>query len=226
MVRYIYTIGLPKETNFLTIMMLNAMSNNLPHVQNHIANALSVSTTTSIYSPSNIHSHLDVKQQLINMAKGSGDVALLANDKGGTSHGTQSKTCSERRHQGHSYCCTNCNSWGYYAKDCFGKGGSMEGKHEEVLAWKRTAHESTNKRIKPAAKPTSTEKPGAVRYDTGGHAYTSLMVRHTRLFILLILQLHLPLHLLTPKSVSLQVWPVIVSHLLSSVSSLSSTVMN
>ncbi|KAG1765823.1 hypothetical protein EDD22DRAFT_746682, partial [Suillus occidentalis] len=64
LVRRIYAIGLPKEDDFLTIMMLNAMSDDLPHVRNHIADALATSTTTSIYGPSNIRSRLDVEQQL------------------------------------------------------------------------------------------------------------------------------------------------------------------
>ncbi|KAG1729815.1 hypothetical protein EDD22DRAFT_755330, partial [Suillus occidentalis] len=64
LVRCIYAIGLPKEDNFLTIMMLNAMSDDLPHVRNHIVDALATSTTTSIYGPSNIRSRLNVEQQL------------------------------------------------------------------------------------------------------------------------------------------------------------------
>ncbi|KAG0693561.1 hypothetical protein DFH29DRAFT_772007, partial [Suillus ampliporus] len=63
-VRCIYVIGLPKEDDFLTIMMLNAMSDDLPHVRNHIADALATSTSSSAYGPSNIRSRLDVEQQL------------------------------------------------------------------------------------------------------------------------------------------------------------------
>lgn len=168
----------------MTIMMLNAMSDDLPHVRNHIADALATSTTTSIYGPSNIRSRLDVEQQLIDTAKGqSGDVALLANGKGGNSQGGRSKTCTECGRQGHSYCCTNCNSWGHYAKDCFGKGGSMEGKWEEVLAHKCAAREGANKGSKPAAKPASTGKPGAVHYDTGGRAYILDSETHEAIYI-------------------------------------------
>ncbi|KAG0695425.1 hypothetical protein DFH29DRAFT_779048, partial [Suillus ampliporus] len=65
-VRCIYAIGLPKEDDFLTIMMLNAMTDDLPHVRNHIADALSTSATqtSSIYGPANIRARLDVEQQL------------------------------------------------------------------------------------------------------------------------------------------------------------------
>ncbi|KAG1875759.1 hypothetical protein F4604DRAFT_1497845, partial [Suillus subluteus] len=64
MVRRIYAIGIPKEDDFTTIIMLNAMNEELPHVRNHIADALSTSTSTSTYGPTNIRSHLDMEQQL------------------------------------------------------------------------------------------------------------------------------------------------------------------
>ncbi|KAG1839786.1 hypothetical protein F4604DRAFT_1599333, partial [Suillus subluteus] len=60
----IYAIGIPKEEDFLTIMMLNAMAEDLPHVHNHIADALATSTSNNPYGPSNIRSRLDVEQQL------------------------------------------------------------------------------------------------------------------------------------------------------------------
>ncbi|KAG0698737.1 hypothetical protein DFH29DRAFT_770624, partial [Suillus ampliporus] len=64
LVHRIYAIGLPKEEDFLTILMLNAMSEDLPHVWNHIADSLAISTLTTPYGPSNIRARLDVEQQL------------------------------------------------------------------------------------------------------------------------------------------------------------------
>ncbi|KAG1887385.1 hypothetical protein F4604DRAFT_1527291, partial [Suillus subluteus] len=64
LVRHIYAIGIPKEEDFLTIMMLNAMANDLPHIRNHIVDALATSTSSNPYGPSNICSRLDVEQQL------------------------------------------------------------------------------------------------------------------------------------------------------------------
>ncbi|KAG2153112.1 uncharacterized protein EDB93DRAFT_1061984, partial [Suillus bovinus] len=64
LVRHIYVIGLPKEEDFLTILMLNAMSEELLHVRNHIADSLATSTSSAPYGPSNIRAHLDVEQQL------------------------------------------------------------------------------------------------------------------------------------------------------------------
>ncbi|KIK45157.1 hypothetical protein CY34DRAFT_78499 [Suillus luteus UH-Slu-Lm8-n1] len=84
LVRHIYAIGIPKENNFLTIMMLNVMARELPHVRNHIADALATSTSSNLYGLSNIHSCLDVKQKLINTEKSKGrDVALAATSWGG-----------------------------------------------------------------------------------------------------------------------------------------------
>ena len=78
LVRHIYAIGLPKEADFLTIMMLNAMTDDLPHVRNHIADVLSTSTSTSAntsaYGPSNIRTRLDVEQQLLDTEKSKGGV--------------------------------------------------------------------------------------------------------------------------------------------------------
>jgi gag-polypeptide of LTR copia-type len=144
LVRRIYVIGLPKEDDFLTIMMLNAMTDNLPHVRNHIADALSTSTSTTIYRPSNIHSRLDVKQQLINTKKlkGPGDLAMVTSSKGNRRDALPGKTYSECNVAGHSFCCTTCGSWGHLVKDCFSKGGAMEGKRDKVLARKCAAHDS------------------------------------------------------------------------------------
>jgi hypothetical protein len=81
MVRCIYAIGIPKEEDFTTIIMLNAMNNELPDVCNHIADALSTSTSASTYGPANICSHLDMEQQLINSdKKGSSNIAMVAGE--------------------------------------------------------------------------------------------------------------------------------------------------
>ncbi|KAG2050614.1 hypothetical protein BDR06DRAFT_891328, partial [Suillus hirtellus] len=61
----IYAIKLPKGSNSFTSMMLNAMSDDLPHIQNHITDALSTSSSTNVYSASNICAQLNVEQQLV-----------------------------------------------------------------------------------------------------------------------------------------------------------------
>ncbi|KAG1887386.1 hypothetical protein F4604DRAFT_1571152, partial [Suillus subluteus] len=54
--------------------------------------------------------------------------------------------------------CGNCGNTSHPTKDCFGKGGLMEGKRDE----------STASNVKPAA---ATGKPGGLCYDTDGCAY-------------------------------------------------------
>lgn len=116
LVHRIYAIGIPKEDDFLTIMMLNAMAEDLPHVRNHIADALTTSTTANPYGPSHIRSRLDVEQQLIDSEKSKGgDVALAATGKGGNHHSNRVP-------------CGTCGATSHPTKDCFSKGGAMEGK--------------------------------------------------------------------------------------------------
>ncbi|KAG2361283.1 hypothetical protein BDR07DRAFT_1377336 [Suillus spraguei] len=148
LVRRIYAIGIPKEEDFLTIMMLNAMAEDLPHVHNHIADALATSTSTTPYGPSNIHSRLDIEQQLIDTKRSKdGDIAMAAIGRG--NHNAQSR---ER---------TACGNTSHPTKDCFGKGGATEGKRDEVLACKCAAREvkgsSTGRTptSKPAQDPPS-----------------------------------------------------------------------
>ncbi|KAG2357524.1 hypothetical protein BDR07DRAFT_1490619 [Suillus spraguei] len=80
LVRRIYTISLPAKDDFLVIIMLNTMSDELPHICNHVADTITISASTKAYGPSHIRSHLDVEQQLIDTesAKSSPDVVLVA----------------------------------------------------------------------------------------------------------------------------------------------------
>jgi len=177
LVRRIYAIGIPKEEDFLTIMMLNAMAEDLPHVRNHIADALSTSTSATAYGPSNIHSCLDIEQQLIDTEKSkTGDIAMAATGKGNN---------TTQRHDRVS--CDTCGNSSHPTKDCFAKGGAMEGKRDEVLAHKRTAREGKslsagNKTT--TSKPTvATGKPSRLRYDTNGRAYLLDSETHQAIYV-------------------------------------------
>jgi hypothetical protein len=102
LVRHIYAIGILKEDNFLTIMMLNTMAEDLPHVRNHIADALATSTSTTTYSPMNIHSHLDVEQQFIDIEQSKGgDVALAATKSSNSQNHMECVTCGNWQYQPH-----------------------------------------------------------------------------------------------------------------------------
>jgi hypothetical protein len=100
--RHIYAIWIPKEEDFLTILMLNAMSEDLPHVRNHVTDTIVISTPSAPYGPTNIHTCLELEQQLIDndKGKGSGDVAMITSNKGKSSHGRPScPDCGQTTHQ-------------------------------------------------------------------------------------------------------------------------------
>jgi hypothetical protein len=176
-VRRIYAIGIPKEEDFLTIMMLNAMAEDLPHVRNHIADALATSTSTKSYGPSNIRSRLDVEQQLIDTEKSkSGDIVMAATGKG---NGAQHRD---------RVSCGTCGNSSHPTKDCFAKGGAMEGKRDEVLACKRAAREARgssagNKTTATPKAAAATGKPGGLRYDTNGRAYLLDSESHQAIYV-------------------------------------------
>jgi hypothetical protein len=63
------------------------MSEDLPHICNHIIDALTTSTTTTSYGPSNICSHLNIEQQLIDTEKSKGgDIILTTTGKENNTH--------------------------------------------------------------------------------------------------------------------------------------------
>ncbi|KAG2078833.1 hypothetical protein BDR04DRAFT_1112211 [Suillus decipiens] len=84
-----------KEDDFLTIMFLNALTDDFPHVCNHIADAITTSTLSASYGLNNIHAQLDVEQQLIDSKKSKlGDVAMVLMHKGGGATCSM-KTCPD-----------------------------------------------------------------------------------------------------------------------------------
>jgi hypothetical protein len=185
MVRHIYVIGIPKEDDFATIIMLNAMNDELTHVHNHIANVLSTSTSTSSYGPTNICSRLDMEQQLIDADKKSSSNVVMVAGKGNRAQESHpGKTCSECGATDHSACCSTCKNWGHVAKDCFSKGGAMEGKCDEVLSRKcATRDTKSSPATRPSTKPTTTGKPGGLRYDTAGRAYLLDSETHEAIYV-------------------------------------------
>jgi hypothetical protein len=165
----IYAIGIPKEDDFLTIMMLNAMAEDLPHVCNHIADALATSTSATSYGPSNIRSYLDVKQQLIDTETSkNGDIVMAATGKVNNMKGCDRASCD------------TCGNSSHPTKDRFGK-------RDEVLAHKCAACEAKNSSAGNKAtlpKPTAaTGKPGGLRYDTNWCAYLLDSETHQAIYV-------------------------------------------
>jgi hypothetical protein len=190
--RRIYAIGIPKEDDFLTILMLNAMSKDIPHMHNHVADAIAISTPSAPYGPTNIRSCLELEQQLVDndKGKGPGNIAMMASNKGkpNQSRNTQA-TCTDCSQFTHTNCCTTCGGWWHSAKDCYGKGGAMECKKDEVITCCHAAHSNGNTTRTPGmssshpTKGVSTGKPGGLQYNTSGHAYLLDTKTHKAIFI-------------------------------------------
>jgi hypothetical protein len=191
--RRIYAIGIPKEEDFLTILMLNAMGDDLPHVRNHVANAIVISTPSAPYGPTNIRSRLELEQQLVDNDKGkTGDVAMIASNKSKQPNRGGRPPCPDCGQNTHTNCCTTCGGWWHSTKDCYGKGGAMEGKKDKIIAKCRGARAGGgggNTAKPPSAatsRPTkgaSTGKPGGLRYDTNGRAYLLDAETHEAIFV-------------------------------------------
>jgi hypothetical protein len=94
--------------------------------------------------------------------------------------GTTSQNRSDRT------TCGNCGNSSHGTKDCFGKGGAMEGKCDEVLARKRAAREArgaaTNKDAKGKT-TAATGKPGGLHYDTNSRAYLLDSETHQAIYV-------------------------------------------
>ncbi|KAG1869522.1 hypothetical protein F4604DRAFT_1655515 [Suillus subluteus] len=92
---------------------------------------------------------LDVEQQLLDTEKNKGGDVALAATKGGNTHRDRVP-------------CGTCGNTSHPTRDCFGKGGAMEGKRDEVLARKRAAR---------------------LRYDTSGRAYLLDSESHQAIYV-------------------------------------------
>ncbi|KAG2057264.1 hypothetical protein BDR06DRAFT_1037536 [Suillus hirtellus] len=158
-----------------------------------IAQILLIQTPSAPYSPTNICSCLELEQQLVDndKGKGSGDITMVASNKGKSnhSHPINQAVCTDCEQSMHTSCCTTCGGWWHSAKDCYGKGGAMEGKKDEVIACRHAACSNGNSAKAPgtsfscSTKGASTSKPSALCYDTNGHAYLLDAETHEAIFI-------------------------------------------
>ena len=162
-VRHIYAMGMPTSETFSLIMMMNAMGNELPHVQDQIANVIVRSTPSNPYTPTMVHARLEMEQQLVNSKSlSSNHLALAASAKLAPSQ-RSSKVCTNPK-------CPPERQVGHTFPECFSKGGGRAGQRKAVL------QEKAEKRCTvalSASKPgaVATGKPGNVRYDQAGCAY-------------------------------------------------------
>jgi hypothetical protein len=63
-VHHIYAMDMPTANTFSLIMIMNAMTDNLPHVWDHITNVIVHSTTSNPYTPLMVHARLEMEQHL------------------------------------------------------------------------------------------------------------------------------------------------------------------
>ena len=171
-VRRIYAMGMPTSDTFTLIMMMNALSDELPHVRDHIADAIVHSSTSDPYTPLMAHTRLDMEQQLADSkSTSSGTFVLAATSIPKPTTGHAALTCAVCGKSGHLKCCTNpkcppeCRV-GHTWPECFSEGGGHAGQREAVLCEKAEKRHTTGK-----SGAVATGKPGNIRYDQSGRAY-------------------------------------------------------
>ena len=162
----IYAIGIPKQDDFLLILLMNAMSSEFTTLRNHIAKCINTSTIIDPHTPPHIPKHPEMEQQIIDSEKQCQSSLALAATMNKPHHmkGHSNKTCS------------NCGGTGHTDNKCWKEGGRRAGQRDAILAEKRAARAARGTKDKlPAAKPstnTTTMKPSPILcYDTSGHAY-------------------------------------------------------
>jgi hypothetical protein len=184
LVNRIYVIGIPKQEDFLLIMLMNVMSSAFTTLRNHIADCINASTDSNPYTSFHALKRLDMEQQLLDSEKQhhSGGITLTATTSGKHIHKHLQK-CTVCTLLGHNACCTNCGTTGHVYRDCWREGGGHAGERDQILA-EKCASKTARTTSKPSGAPVthqggtgtaSTTKAlkGTVnlRYDTTGCVY-------------------------------------------------------
>ena len=75
----IYAIGMPTSETFTLMMMMNALSDELPHIRDQIADAIVHSSVSDPYTPLMAYTQLEMEQQIVDSrSPSSGTFALTA----------------------------------------------------------------------------------------------------------------------------------------------------
>ena len=131
----IFAIGIPTQDMFLCIIMLNALTGEFANVHNHVATTMSTSTDVagaSTFKSEMIQAHLDLEQQLINNDTSQSAIALIA----------RAPIC-QNRHSNKRCSNMKCPSPASHTiEECWGSGGGMEGKRDEVLAARKARRDA------------------------------------------------------------------------------------
>ena len=159
---HIFAISIPTQDMFLYIVMLNALTGEFANVRNHVATTMSTSTDVagaSTFKSEMIWARLDLEQQLINNDTSQSAIALIA-----------CAPICQNRHSDKRCSNTKCPSPASHTiEECWGLGGGMEGKRDEVLA-ARKARQDTKSSTK-SGKGMGSNTSSGVCYDQSGHAY-------------------------------------------------------
>ena len=172
LVDHIYTIGIPKQDDFLLILLMNTMSSELSPLHNHVADCINVSTTADPYTPAHIVQCIKMEQQLIDGKKQHQTSLALAAT---THHPSNAKIQSTKT-------CLNCGGTDHTDDECRKEGGGHAGQCDTILAKKRAARAARGIKDKPSiakpttAKPTTkvpagTQAMHGLHYNTSGHIY-------------------------------------------------------
>lgn len=95
--RRIYSMGMPDEDTFVLIYMMNALSEELPHVRDHIADYISRSSAQDPYTPTLAMACLDTEQQLVENAHAvSQPLTLVAQQKPTHKDNCNPKECDSK----------------------------------------------------------------------------------------------------------------------------------
>ena len=159
---HIFAIGIPTQDMFLCIVMLNALTGEFANVCNHVATTMLTSTDVAganTFKSEMIWAHLDLEQQLNNNDTSQSAIAPIAH-----------APIHQNRHSDKRCSNMKCPSpAGHTIEECWGLGGGMEGKRDEVLAARKArwdAKSSTKSR-----KGTGSKTSSGVCHDQSGCAY-------------------------------------------------------
>ena len=151
---------------------MNALSDELPHVRDHITDAIVRSSASDPYTPLMAHTQLKMEQQLADSkSTSSGTFVLAATSIPKPTTGCAALTCAVCGKSGHLKCCTNpkrppehhvSHTW----PECFSEDGGHAGQCEAVLLEKAEKRCTTGK---PGA--VATGKLGNIQYDQSGQVY-------------------------------------------------------
>lgn len=123
----IVAIGLLSLAVLTSTGLLNALNGNFNTLQSQIGTALSQDDK---YFPSDIIKHLNLEQQMIDECQSIGNTALLA----------RSSSSHPNNLTGKHSICIHCKAMGHSTDTCWGPGGAMEGKRNEVMEKKWQDH--------------------------------------------------------------------------------------